>query len=90
LAYLNRRTFAYWLSASFNLIADHAANYGATHRSACAAAGEYSAHDCSCAGTNCCVLVPRRHFAASAQAEQYHYGNRIDCETINRFHWDTF
>jgi len=78
------------LPAFADLIADHGADRGAADRTDRAAAREDCTPEGTYAGSDRGVLVPRRHSAATTQAEQHCCGNRTDCKSSHRFHWNTF
>jgi hypothetical protein len=78
------------LLAFADLIADQAADRGTAHRTERAAARKDRTPEGTYAGANRGVLVPRRHPAATTQAEQHCCGNRTDCKSLHRFHWNTF
>jgi hypothetical protein len=69
-----------------DLVADQAADRCTANRSDRAATRKHSTPNGADSSANRGIFITRRHRVASAQAEQYCRGNRIDCKSLHRFH----
>jgi hypothetical protein len=72
-----------------DLVAYKATDRGTADSSDRAAARKDGTPDGTDAGADRGVFVSRRHRLTTTQAEQHCCGNRTDCKSLHRFHWNT-